>query len=135
MQGSFKDLLEELAARGDERASLAGEVDLARGIADQAAVLLSKAVEGNVRAESICAAASFTQTALSVVSELVTRMVKVQMMDKSTLDAEQVDCIIAQVSQIIGDRIEDDSIKNKILKDLEDIKVPEKKTNFTVNIS
>jgi hypothetical protein len=136
IQGRFKDLLEELAARGDERASLAGEVDVARGIAEQAANLLGKAIatEG-VSITSIAAAATFAQTALTHVSDLVTKMIKVQTLDKSTLDAEQVDAILAQVSQIIGDQVEDEQLRAKILRDFDKIKVPEKAANFTVNIS
>ena len=136
IQGRFKDLLEELAARGDERASLAGEVDVARGIAEQAATLLGKAVatEG-VKLELIAAAASFCQTSLKEVSDLVVKMIKVQAIDKSTLDAEQVDSILAQVSQIIGDQVEDEELRAKILRDFDKIKVPAKTTNFTVNIS
>lgn len=134
-KGKFKDLLEGLEKRDSERASLAGEVDLARGIAEQASTLLSAAIEQDAEKHLIFAAARFAQDALQHVSGLVSTMVKVQMMDRSTLDAEQVDHILTQVSEIIENFVEDEGQKAKVVEFLGRIKVPDRKTNFTISVT
>ena len=135
-KGTFKALMEELAARGDERADLSEEVDAARVIASQATKMLAAAieVESEIKVETLVATADFAQRALAMVSELVAKMVKVQTMDRGTLDAGQVDHILTQVAEIVGNRIECERTKDQILKDLKGIRLLDKEV-FIVNVS
>ena len=135
--GELKALINTAAERSSERSSLAGEVDASRAIALQAIQLLDKTMEGgeSTKPELLLGVMEFAQKALKHVNDSVATMVKVSAIDPTALDAEQADYILNSIGEILRKRVDDEKLRETILADFKDIKVPERKNTVQINIA
>lgn len=137
VKGRFIDLLK--AANDDpqsERARLHTEVDATRMVAMEAisvACGLMEKPDAPLAAKHT--AMEIAHKALREVRDSVLAMVKADALAPEQLQAHQVDAIITQVANSIGRHVKDAAAVLAIMKDMEDIKVPERRNVAAVTIS
>lgn len=130
----LKDIREET---GDERMSLAEEVDVSRALCQKAVHIfevtcVESAADTSVAQKDI--AISCLKEALTHVGQMVERHAKVLALSESVFDPDQIDWIIGTFKQILNKRLEDEPMLLKmIMADIDGITVPEKaKVNINI---
>lgn len=129
----LKKRLEALASEGpDERASLAEEVDLSRIMLERAVLIYDRVVvnptknaEGREPDEVLKGSATgILQEALATTASMVEKMAKITALSKDKVTIEQIDFVVAQISQIIEAEVENEIIRDRILKKLQELEIP-----------
>lgn len=129
----LREKLEALAALPpDERHCLGEEVDLARVMAEKALRLWEAAhTNGNeekASPETKALANKALRDALSFVSDLVVKASKVRSTNESTVDVEQLDYIVKQVTHVIEEEIADHDrgMADRVVERLRNIRMPDR---------
>lgn len=140
----LREKLAELARLSpDERHSLQGEIDLSRTMAERALRLYEAACfpdeskqevdpkTGKIKAASEGAKAASQQNlveALNFVGNLVSRASKVHAVNTATVDVEQLEYIVLQVTRIIEEEVADydKAMADRVVERMRDIRMPER---------
>lgn len=101
----LRALLEELASRGDERLSLAGEIDASRALSLQAFKLFDAATSSDKASiETRLAAASHLRSSMEAVGDLAVRAARIAALSNETVRVEAIGWVVEQVAAVI-DRV------------------------------
>ena len=100
---ALRALLEELASRGDERLSLAGEIDAMRAISLTAFKLFDAAIASpQASIESKLTAAAHLRSSMESVGDLAVRAARIAALSNETVKVEAIGWVVEQVAKMVA---------------------------------
>lgn len=126
---TLSGILAKVAQAG--RTSLEDEIDLARALAIRSTALYGAALDAgdNIDEDTKTALSVLVEKSIDAVSRTATAHARIQAWEEGTIQLTSVQWILAEITKIIDQEIRtiDDSVADKVIERMKDIKVPNDK--------